>query len=162
MGLQDLQRIRAGNRGRPSAIAIGLAVLALAGCARDTSTSTPIACTRGEAAARAALARAPGDVRLGGKRISECFVRGAESSAVQEVGIVFVPVAARLADDARSRPAGPSALRLGFLMGAIRRGVADTQGIYSELLRRLRQELIGVNLSSPAYLRGLRAGSQHG
>ena len=75
---------------------------------------------------------------------------------------MFLPVADRLAAEARSKPAGPSALRLGFLMGAIRRGVTDTQGIYSELLRRLRQELIGVDLRSPAYLRGERAGRDHG
>ena len=162
MALQDLQRIRAPNRDRSSALATALALLALVGCARDSSTTTPISCTRGPTEVRAALAQAPGEVRLAGKRISECFVRGAGSSAVQEVGLVFVPVADRLAAEARTKPAGPSALRLGFLIGAIRRGVADTQGIYSELLRRLRQELIGVNLRSPAYLRGERAGSDHG
>ena len=162
MPVQDLQRIGAPKRGRSPWIGVALAVAALAGCAREASTTVPAPCTRGRGAVRMALVAAPGDVRLDGRRISECFVRGADQAAVQEAGVVFLPVAERLAPEVRARPSSPAALRLGFLMGAIRRGTADTQGIYSELMRRLGQELSGVDLRSATYLRGQRAGAGHG
>ena len=38
---------------------------------------------------------------------------------------------------ARRRPDGPEATRLGYLVGAMRRGASATQGIHDEMIRRV-------------------------
>ena len=108
-----------------------------------------------------ALARAPGEVRLGARRPSECFAPGSEAGDVQALGLALIPAAERLAPEARAHPRGAAALRLGFLVGAVHRG-AERGGVYAELERRVRQELTGVDTTSPAYRRGLRAGLARG
>jgi hypothetical protein len=61
----------------------------------------------------------------------------------------------------RPEPA-PAALRLGYLVGAARRGASETQGVHDELIRRIEQELAGVDRRSPAYQRGYDAGRARG
>jgi hypothetical protein len=68
----------------------------------------------------------------------------------------------RLADAARARPDGPEALQLGYLIGAIRRGAARTQGIHDEMIRRIEQELAGISTSTDSYRRGYEAGRSRG
>ena len=156
--MEDLQRIAAGNRGT----LIGFAVIALvAGCGSEPSRSVPVACKDASAAVERALARAPGDVRVGGVRLSECFVPGSDSGDQQALGLMLLPAAEHLAAGAREDPRGAQALRLGFLIGAARRG-GVRGGVYAELVRRLEQELAGVDTHSSAYLRGERAGRAHG
>ena len=133
----------------------------LAGCGSEPSGTVPGACLQGPSPVERALTRAPGEVRIGGKRPSECFAPRADPGAVEGLGLSFIPAAARLASDARARPRGPAPLRLGFLVGAVRRGAASG-GVYAELLRRTEQELVGVDMHSPAFRRGLRAGLAHG
>jgi hypothetical protein len=156
--VEDLQRIAAGNRGT----LVWFAVIALvAGCGSEPSRSVPGACKDARAAVEGALARAPMDVRVGGVRLSECFVPGSGSGDQQALGLTFLPAAEHLAAAARADPGGASALRLGFLIGAVRRG-AVRGGVYAELTRRLEQELAGVDTRSSAYLRGERAGRARG
>lgn len=139
------------------------AALALGGCGQDERTELPVACKLGQPAVESALRAAPGDVRLAGDtRLSDCFVRTSEQSDVLVVGEVYLGVAAGLADAALADPAGPEAVRLGYLMGAVRRGAAKTQGIHDELLRRIEQETARVDRSSAAYRRGERAGRKSG
>ena len=145
-----MQRIGVPNRGIAAAFGMALAV---AGCG---SEPVPVACKSGPAAIERALARAPGDVRLAGRRLSECFAPEGDSGDLQGLGLSFLPAAQHLA--AR----GPGAVtRLGFLIGAVHRGAARAP-VYEELERRLRQELAGVNTGAPAYRRGERAGREHG
>ena len=118
----------------------------------------PGACTQGADAVRGALAVAPGAVRLDGVRLSDCLTEGSDADDVQVVGAAFLDVAARLADAARRRPRGAAAVRLGYLLGAARRGAAHTQGIHTELVRRLEQELTMVDTRTAAFRRGERAG----
>jgi hypothetical protein len=160
MGLQVLQRMRSGKRGRSfAALAIALA---LGGCSKQDDDPAPVGCKEGAESIEAALARAPARVEVGGTPLSACFARGSDSAELQQVGASFVTVATRLALEAKGAPDGPAALRLGYLVGATRRGVAETQGIHDELRRRIEQELIGVNTRTPSYRRGLRAGRDHG
>ena len=159
--MQDLQRIASLNRGRAGAAATALAALTLAGCGSEPSNDVPVECKVAPAALVRALERAPGDVRLGGRRVSECFAPGTDAGDEQALGLAIVPAAERLAPQARAHPVGPAALRLGFLVGAVHRGAA--RGIvYAELERRVRLELTGVDTSSAAYRRGERAGRAHG
>jgi hypothetical protein len=138
-----------------------LATLALVGCTREESR-LPAACVEGEDAVRAALRTAPEPVRLGGVALSRCLSEEADGEQLQVVGIAFVEAASRLATEARRNPEGRSALELGYLTAAAHRGGDSTQGVHSELLRRMDQELSTVNTRSRAYQRGHRAGQSAG
>jgi hypothetical protein len=163
--VQDLQRIDGDKRGTARAFApvvLAAAALAvLAGCGSEPSRTVPAACTRGPAPIERALLRAPGEVRLGGRRLSECFAPGGDAAAVEALGLAYLPAAARLAADARAHPHGPAPVRLGFLIGAVRRGAARG-GVYAELQRRLELELAGVDTGAPGFRSGERAGRARG
>ena len=107
-----------------------------------------------------ALAAAPGEVRVQGTRLSECFTRAANPAEVQQVGAVFIAAAERLAARARANPHSSAALQLGYLIGAMRHGTRHTQGIHYETRRRIEQELIGVNIRAPEFVEGERAGER--
>ncbi len=142
-------------------MALAVALLA-AGCSRQEPATVPAGCRAGAEAVMGALARAPGEVTVEGTPLSSCLVPESEAVYVQEIGSVYLSVASRLANEARADPQGRAATQLGYLMGAVRRGAGRTQGIHSEILRRLEQELAIVDTRSPAYLRGERAGHKGG
>jgi hypothetical protein len=159
MRVQVLQRMASAKRGKaPALLAMALAV---GGCGNGDH-AVPVACKGGTGPVRAALARAPARVDLDGTRLSDCFTRSSDPADIQQVGAAYVAAAAGLADGARLRPEGPEALRLGYLVGAARRGAGRTQGVHDELVRRIEQELGGVNTRSAAYRRGYGAGRDHG
>jgi hypothetical protein len=161
MGVQVLQRMPSAKRGK--ALIVLAIALSIAGCSKDGGDDgVPVACREGPDSVRAALERAPARVELDGTALSECFARGSDSAEIQQVGASYVSVAAGLADAARLKPDGPDALRLGYLIGAARRGASSTQGVHEELMRRIEQELTGVETGSASYQRGLRAGKDHG
>jgi hypothetical protein len=142
-----------------------LALLAL-GCSRHGgSDPTPAACTDGSpssrvAAVRAALAHAPAAVRLGdGTSISDCLAHDADSGDIENVGSMLLTVTQQLADSAPHNPR--TLLELGYLIGAVRRGVAHSQ-VDSEIARRIDQELGTVDTHSPAFRRGEQAGRANG
>jgi hypothetical protein len=171
-----MQQIAGENHGKPRVktcdifhevplriAAILVLVVALAvGCSREQDHHVPAACKSGVDALRAALQRAPGEVRLEGTLLSSCFVRSSEPGDVQAVGATYVEVASELAAKARTQPQGVAATRLGYLVGATRRGAARTQGIHDELVRRIDQELLSVDTGSSAFHRGERAGRSSG
>jgi hypothetical protein len=162
MDLQVLQWMGSRKWHKAALLGIGLAtVLSPAGCSTGEE-SVPAACKEGPDAIARALARAPARVELDGTPLSGCFARGADASDVQQVGAAYVTTAGRLAEEARRAPDGPAALRLGYLVGAARRGASGTQGIHDELLRRLDQELTGITTSTASYRRGYEAGSTRG
>jgi hypothetical protein len=107
-----------------------------------------------------ALAAAPGQVRVQGTRLSDCFTRAADPAEIQQVGAVFIGAAERLAARARENPHSAAALQLGYLIGAMRHGTSHTQGIHYETRRRIEQELIGVNTRAPEFVEGERAGER--
>jgi hypothetical protein len=134
-------------------------VLAI-GCGNDEHR-VPVACLDGDISS--ALARAPGDVRIGGDtKLSECFTRNADPAEIQQIGAVFIAATEKLAADARARPHSAAAVQLGYLIGAVRRGAGHTQGIHYETERRVEQELIGVNTKAPEFVTGERAGERGG
>jgi hypothetical protein len=147
---------------RRSEIAALLCAALIAACGGDDDESLPAACSEGPAAVRSALADAPGPVRLEGVRLSDCLGENASGGDLQAVGTSFVAAAAMLAPAARRDPDGRAALELGYLVAAARRGGGSTQGVHDELLRRLEQELGGVDTSSPSFRRGEQAGSSGG
>jgi hypothetical protein len=129
------------------------------GCGNDEHR-VPAACLDGNLTK--ALASAPGEVRVSGTRLSDCFTRAAKPAEIQQVGSVFIAAAGRLSAKARADPHSPAALQLGYLIGAVHRGAGHTQGIHYETERRIDQELIGVNTRSREYVEGERAGERDG
>jgi hypothetical protein len=129
------------------------------GCGNDDHR-VPVACLDGNLTK--ALAQAPGEVRVGGTRLSACFTRAANPAEVQQVGAVFIATAEKLSATARARPHSAQALQLGYLVGAVRHGAGGTQGIHYETRRRIEQELIGVNTRSPQFVQGVKAGERSG
>lgn len=149
--------------GRLAALAILAVTLVLpTGCTREEEGGVPVACKAGEASVRGALGRAPGRVSMEGRPLSACLARSSDPADLQVVGAVFIGVAEDLARSARSHPDGPAATQLGYLMGSARRGAHRTQGIHSELVRRMEQELVVVDTSTAAFRRGERAGRESG
>jgi hypothetical protein len=127
------------------------------GCGND-GRRVPVGCLDGNVTK--ALAAAPGQVRVQGTRLSECFTRAANPAEIQQVGAVFIASAEKLSAAARSHPHSPAALQLGYLIGAVRHGTGRTQGIHYETRRRIEQELIGVNTRAPEFVQGERAGER--
>ena len=133
------------------------------GCSEQGRPPPSAACTAEPQEIVRALDAAPGDVRLAdGTPLSEC-VRNAYSDAEQQnLGIVLTDVAedleAKAADDPRA------ALRLGYLVGAARRGAPGDSSLQFELVRRLEGSVPG-DLPPDARRsldEGLRAGEQRG
>jgi hypothetical protein len=162
-----------GNRGsfwrgydraiRGGAFAWALAAAALlAGCGNHDVAVAP-ECLENAAEVSQALARAPGDVRLGGRvRISDCFQNAASSADVQNLGAIFIDATGQTAERVRKAPHSHAAVELGYLIGAVRRGAHTDGGVHYESERRVEQELIGVPISTPEFRRGLAAGRHAG
>ncbi len=135
--------------------ALPLVLVALAGCSREKAESLPVAC-QDATAVEEAMKRAPEPVEVEGRLLSECFPRDADGANVQQVGTTFNYVAGRLADRR-------DAVRLGYLVGAARRGAKRSQsGVYAELLRRLENELDLVDTATPEFTSAERAGRTQG
>ena len=122
-------------RRRAHVAAIGL--LALTACGSSDPEPLPQACLAEPAAIVRALEQAPAPVTLAdATRLSRC-VSLAREGELESLGVSLTQVA----DDLRSR-AGEDpaeALRLGYLVGAVRRGAALTPGLAAQLARRVEQ-----------------------
>lgn len=130
-----------------------LAGLALAaGCGSGGPERLPAACGQGPSAVRQALAAYPRPVALAdGSTLSECVARAYTDGELQQLGFALTPVA----DELAARRDAASAERLGFLVGAVRRGAAQTSGVHAELVRKLEG---AIAHSDPALLRAARRG----
>ena len=136
-------------------LAIVLSLAALAGCARDDGEAElPEACTGSADAFVTALRAAPEPVLVDGVRLSDCLARDSSTADVQAVGAVLLESAQGLGEER-------DAEGLGYLVGALRRGAEDSQGIHFELVRRVEQEARPFS-RSPGFERGLRAGRSSG
>jgi hypothetical protein len=141
-------------------IALVCATALVAGCGGDKAQPLPAACKEGSQAIVNALAKAPAAVRMRGTPISDCFTRDASGDDVQIVGGFLLAAAQELGDRARAGDE-QAALRLGYLVGAARRG-AKRNGLGAEIVRRLEAETTVGTAREAAYDRGLRAGSASG
>jgi hypothetical protein len=149
----------------------GAAVL-LTGCGGGATKDehAPVVCREGQAVILDALPAAPGEVILAGETpISGCLVTGAGEGELADFGEVALAAATKLNAAARADPGGRANLELGYLLGAIARGSADTEGVHAELLRRLsvaarfapRSERLSQRFLT-TYEKGFAAGRDHG
>ncbi|HEU4598200.1 MAG TPA: hypothetical protein VFS26_00505 [Solirubrobacterales bacterium] len=121
----------------PAVIALACAAVLAGGCG-DQDDSTPVACLEGAATYERALAAAPDEVLLGRETsISDCLAPNQTGGDLARVGEAMVEAATALNAEARAEPAGDAALRLGYLLGAAERGAEESEGIHTDLVRRL-------------------------
>jgi hypothetical protein len=121
-----------------AAVALGAGLaLAAAGCGSQ-GDSTPVACLDGAWAYEQALRGAPGEVLLAGETpISDCLASNQQAGDLAQVGEAMVEVATSLSARAREEDSGDAAVQLGYLLGAAERGAESSEGIHSDLVRRL-------------------------
>jgi len=132
-----------------------LALLA-AGCGSNES-STPVACLEGPSFY---LQEGSGDVR-----ISDCLAENQSGGDLANVGAAMLAAATKLNAEARAEPGGEANRRLGYLIGAARRGAEETAGIHVELIRRLTAAARyspGDRPLPPAFRRAYRRGYDAG
>ena len=119
------------------ALAILVPFALVAGCGSDDA-ATPAACLAPADAYLEALEEAPGEVRLEGTTaISDCIVPSQEGGELSQVGSATVEAATRLNAEARRDPQGEATVQLGYLVGAVQEGAAETGGIHADLVRRM-------------------------
>jgi hypothetical protein len=149
-------------------LAVGVTVFA-AGCGTQDD-STPVACLEGSAAYEKALETAPAEVRLQGETpISDCLAPNQKAGDLARVGEATVETATTLNAEARENSGGDAALRLGYLLGAAERGSEESEGIHSDLVRRLTVAARYAPGNQPlseeflaAYREGFQAGRDDG
>jgi hypothetical protein len=145
------------------AAAVLLACLALTalGCGNQ-GDSTPVACLEGAPVYEKALRDAPGEVLLRGETpISDCLASNQQAGDLAQVGEAMVETATSLNAQARAEHGGEAPVRLGYLLGAAERGAATSEGIHSDLVRRLTvaaRYAPGKEPLSPAFIRSYEAG----
>ncbi len=141
---------------RVAVVAAAALAAMLAACGGGDPPPLPASCSEGPDAVLRALAKAPAPVRLrDGTQLSDCVQRAFDDGELQLLGLTLTPAADRLAERADQR----AALELGYLIGAVRRGAARTNGIHLELVRRLEGT---VTYSGPALLATTRRGIASG
>jgi len=138
---------------------VGMAWLGACGAGEEDLSA---ACTE-RAGVERALAAAPEPVRLAdGTSIARCIADAGTPGLLQSLGATLTPIAEDLEARAASDPA--AAMRLGYLIGAARRGSARSDGLGAEIVRRLERS--GGEVRDPGMtgelLRGIRAGEETG
>jgi len=152
-----------------SALLATVCLIAVVGCGNQDD-STPVACLEGAAAYEKALRDAPGEVLLSGETpISDCLVSNQSGGDLARVGEAMVETATALNAEAREADGGQPAVELGYLLGAAQHGAEDSEGIHTDLIRRLTvaarfapgREPLSPQLLS-AYREGFDAGHSGG
>ncbi len=142
-----------------------VALALLAGCG-DSDDSTPVACLEGAGAYERALKAASEEVLLEDETpISECLTRNQTGGDLSRVGEAMLETATALNAEARKDPGGDASLRLGYLLGAAQRGSEESEGIHSDLLRRLvvaARFAPGKQPLPPEFVRAYREGFDAG
>ncbi len=140
-----------------TALSLGL----ITGGCGGTGDSTPVACLEGPAFY----------LHHGrdGVLVSDCLTRNQSGGELATVGDAMLTATTRLNAEARAKPGGAANLQLGYLLGAAQRGAEGTEGIHTELLRRLTAAARYSPDNRPlpatfldAYRRGFDAGQTRG
>ena len=146
------------------AIASALLCALAIGCGGDEPQVASAACQAPADTILTALEAAPGRVALeGGTTLSQCVTGSRNPGDLQTLGATLTEAAEELE---RTAPRDPeAALRLGYLIGAARRGSQGQLGITDELVRRLERAADlsrGTAAAQTALERGIAAGEARG
>jgi hypothetical protein len=140
-----------------------IGALLLVGCGSSEPDPLPAACLGEPAAILRALDGVPASVALAdGTPLSRCVrLAAARDGDLQALGASLMRVADDLRAQAGANPA--EAVRLGWLVGAVRRGAAKTPGIAAQLARRIEQAATFDDAAArDALARGIELGEAHG
>jgi hypothetical protein len=141
-----------------------LALLAAASLAACGASADPLdeACMSGAGAIEHALTHAPDPVTLpSGTRLSQCVSDARNDADLQTAGAVLTRAADHLSAQARAGDAD-AALRLGYLVGAARRGAKHTAGIHAELQRHIERSAAVLDGTGPRIADALADGQRAG
>jgi hypothetical protein len=122
-------------------------IAALAGCGAKHEAPPDARCTDPAVIVRVAGGGA-------GPRISDCVHRSNSATELQDVGFAITRAADRLGD-------GSDGHRLGFLIGAVRRGTG-TSGVQAELVKRVEGVARRMPGQGAAIKKGIAAGEERG
>ena len=131
-----------------------ICALLLAGCGKSEQTQVaPIACLSGPDAYLTALEGAPDRVLLkGGTEISKCITPRQSGGEMATIGSDLVAATTTLNARALADPSGPWSLRAGYLVGAVEKAAWASNGIHTDLIRRLD---VAVNYVPPGTSRSI-------
>lgn len=153
-----------GAMARRGAHLAAIPALLLAGCGSSRLPPLPASCVGEPVTIVRALQRVPSAATLAdGTSLSRCVRLARGDVELQELGMSLMQVADGLRPRAAADPV--VALRLGYLVGAVRRGAAATPGIAAQLARRVEQTAAldgDAGAARAALLRGIRLGEAGG
>ena len=139
---------------------VGVGAALAGGCGQEETPPVSVACTAEPRTIVGALEAAPRPVTLAdGTPLSQCIRRTRTEGDLQNVGVAFSNAAEDLELEAPRDP--EAALRLGYLVGAVRRGTVVGGGVQDELLRRIERSA-DLSDTTPAAARALEQGLQAG
>ncbi|MBN8866579.1 MAG: hypothetical protein J0H98_03400 [Solirubrobacterales bacterium] len=158
------------------ALVVPALLLPLAGCSDGRKIPTPPVCLTAPGDWLTALDAAPDQVAIDDNTlISSCLPKDQVPAQQEEVGRTAVEVATQLAAFYKTSGGGqkplPSvekaALMAGYLVGALEKGAAETQGIHSTLVNRVEAAATnGLDRAGrqvqAAYDKGREAGLESG
>lgn len=162
------------------AIALALSALALpfVGCSDGRQVATPPACMTAAQDWVTALAAAPDRVLIDqASPISDCLPKYQGAAQIQEVGDTAVEAATQLSAFLKAGSGGQAgkdsessaeaALMAGYLVGAVEKGAASTNGIHDTLVQRVKAAATNhLDEASPKvraqYRKGREAGLESG
>ncbi len=122
---------------RRALVLVAAAAIALGGCS-DDDEGTSVACLAPADDYVEALGAAPDAVTLeDGTKISSCVAQSEQAADLGQVGESVIDAATQLNAEARRDPGGERTVELGYLVGAVQQGAAETGGIHADLIRRL-------------------------
>jgi hypothetical protein len=130
-------------------------VAGLGACGAGDEPPLSASCTD-RAQVERALAAAPDPVVLpDGTRVSACVRQATSSADLENLGFTFTAIAETLEGEPGRE------VELGYLIGAVRKGMSKTSGVGAELAHRLERS--GAGAQDPETLqRGVRAGEASG
>jgi hypothetical protein len=139
-----------------------LATASLAACGASGESALDEACMSDPGAIEHALTRAPQPVTLpSGTRLSQCVSNARSDADLQTAGAVLTRAADHLSAQARTGDAD-AALRLGYLVGAARRGAKRTAGVHAELQRHIERSAAVLDGSGARIAAALADGQRAG
>lgn len=170
-GVKSIWHTHRTIRLRPASISTAaICALLLAGCGKSEETGVaPIACLSGADAYLTALEGAPNRVKLsGGTEISQCIAPRQAGGEMATIGSDLVAATTTLNAKALADPSGPWSLRAGYLLGAVEKAAWSSNGIHTDLVRRLEVAASYVpsgtspEVLQPGLDQGLEAGRTRG
>lgn len=142
--------------------AVVAVALGLAACGSSSGgADTPTACLGGPAGIERLLDQPPDPTFEGFPTAGSCLVPDQPTGELTKVGSAMILAAQHLNSQGREAPDGKAPIRLGYLLGQVRRAADETGGIHDNLVGRIESSALyspGGRPLPPAFRAGLETG----